>query len=58
MNKPVVIIPSGQATAALAEGTELLSLNVNLDASSGCTHTPAFLFMKYSSLLKVTCLGL
>lgn len=58
--KPVVIVPSAQTKAALAEDTELLSLNEKLDgasASSDCTHNPAFLFIEYASLVKVTFLG-
>lgn len=60
MNKAVVTVPSAQTRAALAEDTELLSLNEKLDAtsaSSDCTHNPAFLFRKYTLLVKVTCLG-
>lgn len=60
MNKPVVIVPSAQTAANLAEDSELLSLNEKLDgtsASSDCTHNPAFWFVEYTSLVKVTCLG-
>lgn len=60
MIKPVVIVPSAQTRAALAEDMELLSLNEKLDgasASSDCTHNPAFLYTKYTTLVKVTFLG-